>query len=418
MRALYTIAIFLYSLAIRAAAPFSVKARQMVHGWSNTWKLLPPPSGTVKTLWFHASSMGEFEQARPIIETIRQQLHDTKIVVTFFSPSGYEFRKNYPHADTVCYLPIDTPRNARRFVKKVKPDIAFFAKYDFWFNYLNALRQNNIPTYLFSAIFRPSQYFFKPYGRWFRTQLGLCFTHLFVQNQTSLQLLLQHGIPQCSIAGDTRFDRVHTIAQEARQFDIVEQFAKNVAPRKILIAGSSWQPDETMLHRYSLHNPDVAFILAPHVISESHLNTIENLWDTNQCIRYSALKSNPAAISPNHKVLIIDNIGMLSSLYRYAHTAYIGGGWGKGIHNTLEPLAFDKPVVFGPNYKKFQEAHDIISRHCGASYKTYEQLQFLLDSYLCDDSNYNKACAACHSYMAENIGSTSKILKKIFQTQD
>lgn len=410
IRLLYTLAIQCYSTAVRIAALWNTKARQMARGWKNMQ--LPTLSSKLsssRVAWFHVSSLGEFEQSRPVIAAFRESHPDYKICLTFFSPSGYEVRKDCPDADIVSYLLPDTPRNARRFLDTVHPDIAFFVKYDYWFNYLHQLHLRGIPTYIFSAILRPGQYFFRPYGKWFLNQLRRCFTHIFVQNQTSLDLLRQHGIDHCSLAGDTRFDRVHAIALNAPNNDVVRTFLDLHSGKPVLLAGSSWEPDEQNLRQYLDHRPDILLILAPHVIAESHLAQIETLFGKENCLRYSQIST----LTPQHTVLIIDNIGLLASLYQYADVAYIGGGFGRGIHNILEAVTFGKPVVFGPNYHKFQEACDIIQCGGGFSYQTYPQLQKHLDNLLDNPPQSQKASDACRQYLTKNLGSTRKILSKL-----
>lgn len=411
MRLLYTFGIQCYALGVRLAAPFNIKARQMVNGWKETFgRLSVAPVGKNNTAWFHASSLGEFEQARPVLERFHKVYPDYKICVTFFSPSGYEVRKNYLEADFICYLPVDTRANARRFVNLLRPTVVFFVKYDFWFNYLEQLSQREIPTIIFSAIFRPGQYFFKPYGRWFLKSINRCFTHIFVQNEESLQLLKGHGIDHVSIAGDTRFDRVHAIAQESCRFTEVEDFLQQHPNNKVLLAGSSWEPDEANIKRYfDCYGEGLTLVLAPHVVAESHINYITELFGKDRCTRYTQI----ADAKPSSRILIIDTIGILSSLYRYADVAYIGGGFGRGIHNTLEAISFGKPVIFGPNYRKFQEAKDIIALGGGFSYSEYTQLQQILDRLLNDNGQYRQASEVCTQYLAKNLGSAQKILSTV-----
>lgn len=411
MRTLYSSAIGCYATAVRIASPLNVKARQMSIGWKK-WEQHFPKDILVnsKVAWFHASSLGEFEQARPVIETFRDRHPDYKICLTFFSPSGYEIRKDYAKADIVCYLPPDTRRNAKRLITMMHPDIAFFVKYDFWFNYLHQLHIRNIPTFIFSAIFRKSQYFFKSYGRWFARQLNF-YNHLFVQNDESLDLLHSIGIEHCSIAGDTRFDRVNDIASHAKSFPIVEEFIGD-APVKVLMAGSSWESDEENIKQFVDSYPKpLKLILAPHMIGENHLKEIERLFGEANCIRYSKINESNKP-TESHKVLIIDNIGMLSSLYRYATIAYIGGGFGKGIHNILEAAVFGCPVCFGPNYKKFQEANDLIRLGGAKSYNGTSELNRILQEWLDDDTSYSIAKTACKNYMNDNLGATKKIIEK------
>ena len=416
MRFLYSISIFLYSLAVRLAAPFYQKAAQMRNGWRHWRRTIPfHRTDDAKVAWFHASSLGEFEQARPVIENFRKLHPDYKICLTFFSPSGYEIRKNYDKADLVCYLPPDTQRNARDFVKSIHPDIAFFVKYDFWFNYLDVLHKSGIPAYLFSAIFRPKQYFFRPYGRWFARQLS-SYSHIFVQNQESIELLRSVGINACSIAGDTRIDRVNDIASQAKSYPEIERFINSEGERPpVLMAGSSWEPDEYNIHSFvQSYTKPLKLILAPHMINKHHLEFIEQLFSPDKCVRYSVLVKPDAEEELFHRpLLIIDNIGMLSSLYRYAHIAYIGGGFGKGIHNTLEAAIYGCPVCFGPNYQKFKEARDLIQCGGAKSYTASDELQGILSYWLNNDDAYTSASKACKEYMAQNIGATSVIINLV-----
>ncbi|KWW41838.1 MAG: 3-deoxy-D-manno-octulosonic-acid transferase [bacterium F083] len=418
MRTLYSLAIGCYTLVIRLASPFHPKARQMVQGWRRSLHALEncaSDSERQPLLWFHASSLGEFEQARPVLEQLRADHPGHRICITFFSPSGYEVRREYPFADLVMYLPPDTRRNARRLVENLRPGVVFFVKYDFWFNYLDALQRKHVPVYIFSAIFRPSHYFFKPYGKWFREQLKRCFTHIFVQNQESLQLLRNYGINQCSRAGDTRFDRVKAIADGAQPNPAVERFARLHKDCTLLIAGSSWPPDERLLQRYMIAQQQrpLCLVLAPHVINASHLDDIVRLFGKEQCVRYSRLEHVADEELARRSVLVVDNIGMLASLYRYARTAYIGGGWGHGIHNILEAVTFGKPVLFGPNHKKFQEAKDILACGGGFAHCNYEELEAQLNLLLDDNERYRAASDACLRYVAQNIGSTQTILANI-----
>ena len=414
MRLLYSFGISCYGLGVRLAAPFNEKAKLMVKGWRHAFEQLEAmPTDGCKTAWFHASSLGEFEQARPVLEQFRIENPGFRVCVTFFSPSGYEIRKNYAGADLVCYLPMDTRAHARRFVEMLHPDVAFFVKYDFWFNYLDQLSRRQVPTYIFSAIFRPNQYFFKWYGGWFLKQLRRCYTHLFVQNEESVRLLQNHGVGQCSVAGDTRFDRVHAITQESQPNEVVELFLSYHSGCKVLVAGSTWEPDETQLAEMADERKDVAFIVAPHVISEGHLTLITDLFAKkhgHKVVRYSQLREGQDA---DARILLIDNIGMLATLYRYADVAYIGGGFGVGIHNILEAVTFGKPVVFGPNYHKFKEACDIIALGGGFSYRDADELRRTMASLLDDESYRQASSQVCQHYLADNLGSTKLILNEI-----
>ena len=412
MRLFYTIGVWFYTLGVRVAALFGHRnARLMVDGWKQWPSTVAKLSHDRPVAWFHAASLGEFEQARPVLEEYRRRHLDHQVLVTFFSPSGYEIRKNYAQADAVCYLPMDTPRNVRRFLDAVHPEKVFFVKYEFWYNFLNTLRNRGAETYIFSAIFRPKQYFFRWYGSWFRKQLRQCFAHLFVQNEESLQLLKSHGINHCSIAGDTRYDRVNQIVQSAERDAVVEKFLDGY-DGKVLVAGSTWPPDEQLLTR--LHGSKEWFperiVIAPHQIHEEHLQAIEKLFPDS--VRYSSFKQSSNQAIEQSQVLLIDNIGILSKLYRYADVAYIGGGFGVGIHNILEAVAYGKPVVFGPNWHKFQEAHDIIELGGGMTVDEHPDVS-LLRKWFTDEEVYRAASDACLQLMRRNLGSTDIILNTI-----
>lgn len=412
MRGLYTIGIWFYCFGVHVAAACGHRnARLMLHGWHHWREELAKLDGR-PVVWFHAASLGEFEQARPVLESYRERHPDHQVLLTFFSPSGYEVRKNYAKAEAICYLPPDLPLTVHRFIRQTNNlQAAFFVKYDFWFNYLGALRKSHVPTYIFSAIFRPEQYFFKPWGRWFVRQLRDCFTHLFVQNEESLQLLRSHGIDHCSLAGDTRYDRVNQIVQTAERDAVVEKFLDGY-DGKVLVAGSTWPPDEQLLARLRESKqwfPE-RIIIAPHEIHEEHLRSIEALFPDS--VRYSRLSSSTSSSSATSHVLIIDNIGLLSKLYRYATVAYIGGGFGVGIHNILEAVAYGKPVVFGPNYHKFQEAHDLIDLGGCMIVDEHPDVSFLRKLFT-DDDIYHAASDACMQLMRRNLGSTTKIMDTI-----
>jgi 3-deoxy-D-manno-octulosonic-acid transferase len=413
MRILYTIGIWFYGFGVHVAALFGHRnARLMLRGWHH-WGEELKKLDERPVVWFHVASLGEFEQARPVLESYIDKHPEQQVLLTFFSPSGYEVRKNYPKAQAVCYLPPDLPLTVRCFTKHIKNlQAVFFVKYDFWFNYLAALKRRDVPTYIFSAIFRPGQYFFKPWGQWFLRQLKHCYTHLFVQNEESLRLLREHDVEHCTLAGDTRFDRVHQIAIAAEGNDTVERFL-NGHDGKVLVCGSTWPPDETLIAQAikQSSNQAIRLILAPHVISEEHLQQIEKLFPNS--IRYSKLSNTTAQPDSHTSTLIIDNIGMLSKLYRYADVAYIGGGFGVGIHNILEAVTFGKPVLFGPNYGKFQEAKDIIARGGGWSHNNLDELTAHITPLLTDNDAYRLASQACTDYMNANLGSTDKILNTI-----
>ena len=410
MRPLYTLGILAYTLGVRLAALCGHRqARLLAQGWRQWPEALRKLDKDRPVAWFHAASLGEFEQARPLLEAYRQRHPDRQVLLTFFSPSGYEVRHNYPQAEAVCYLPPDTPRNARRLVAAAHPSEAFFVKYEFWFNHLDALRRAGTKTYLFSAIFRPGQYFFRWYGGWFRRQLAICFAHLFVQNEESIRLLRANGIAQCSLAGDTRYDRVNQIVQTAPRNAIVEAFLGN-EEQHVVVAGSTWPPDEQLLHRWlPLLPAQTRLVIAPHQIHEEHLRQVEALFPDS--VRYSRCAA-PGFAFHNQKVLIIDNIGMLSQLYRYARVAYIGGGFGVGIHNILEAVAYGAPVIFGPHYGKFQEAHDLIALGGAWSVGT-ESAPDCLIPLLDNDDRYRRAQDACNELMRRNLGSTQTILNAV-----
>ena len=406
MRAVYTIGIFFYALGVRVAALLGHRrAKPLAAGWRSWREALAKLEPGRPTVWFHAASLGEFEQARPVLEEYRRRRPGHQVLLTFFSPSGYEVRKDYAQADAVCYLPPDLPRNARRLVQAVKPEAAYFVKYEFWFNHLDALRRAGVKTYIFSAIFRPRQYFFSWYGAWFRRQLGRCFTHLYVQNEESLALLKGHGIGHCTLAGDTRYDRVAQIVGSAPRNGVVEAFLGDTA--RSVVAGSTWPPDEELLARWrSSALGDTKLIIAPHLIHEEHLRQIEALFPNS--VRYS-LCAGRDSLPENADTLIIDNIGMLSQLYRYGRVAYIGGGFGVGIHNILEAVAYGRPVLFGPNYAKFQEARDLIGLG-GAWSIGRDDDGATLTRLLDDPSAYGPAQEACRQLMDRNTGATDIIL--------
>lgn len=407
MRYLYTLGILCYGLAIKIASLFNIKAKQWTTGRKGIYNSIAEKLSDNQSpiAWFHSSSLGEFEQCRPVIDTFKEKYPDYKIFVTFFSPSGYEVRKNYPKANYVFYLPLDTMANAKKFIDIVNPKIAFFVKYDFWFNYMNVLRQRAIPTILFSSIFRPNQYFFKWYGTWFCRQLN-AFSHIFVQNEESKQLLGSRGLCRCSVAGDTRFDQVVRIAAMVKRFEKVEAF---VGDSRVILGGSTWEPDERLLKNFmdGCTASDVKLVLAPHEIHATHIAYIVKLFG-NTCVKYSEIDSVDDL--GGKKVLIIDNIGMLSSLYQYAYVAYIGGGFGKGIHNILEALAFGKPVCFGLRYEKFKEAKDIVAMHGGVSISDDDTLKVALSEWLDSPENYMQAAQVCRKYVESNKGTSDKIM--------
>ena len=412
---IYDLAIRLLIAGIHVASFILPKARLWVQGreqWrkKNQWWISQGSSS--KVLWVHAASLGEFEQGRPVIETFREKHPDWKIVLSFFSPSGYEVRKDYPHADLVCYLPADTRQNARDFLEIIQPDVAVFIKYEFWANYLMELKKRGVPTLLVSALFRPSQPFFQAYGRFWKQMLG-CFTHIFVQNESSGKLLKSIGFQEFTVAGDTRVDRVLKIAASAPENAVVRDFVA-LDTRKTLVVGSSWEADETVIFQaIQKENPakqsdksNWKLILAPHEPSLSNVQRIVR--QLGDAWRYSQAPAGTPA-HPETLHLIIDNIGLLNILYRYGTVAYIGGGFGKGIHNTLEPAAFGLPVIFGPKYEKFEEARQFVARGGAFPVQNAEELAAIL-AKLEDPAFYQRASGAVRAYLEENRGATKKVL--------
>lgn len=403
LRLLYTLAIRLYSVVIHAVSPFNTKAKLWVEGRKNWREKITKTPADACSIWMHVSSLGEFEQGRPLIEAIKSAYPKARLTLTFFSPSGYTLRHNYPLADQVLYLPADTPRNAQDFLNAIRPDLAIFVKYDFWANYLITLHERQIPTILVSALFRPEQAFFQWHGAFWRRVLQ-AFSHIFVQEANSAKLLQEIDFQNISIAGDTRVDRVMRIAAENKSNDVVNDFvrAKN-AP--VLVAGSTWPDDERTLadaQKHSQHWP-WRLIIAPHEPSDSAIQHIEQLWP--DAVRYSQF--TPQKSQSN--VLIIDNVGMLNTLYRYATVAMIGGGFGKGIHNTLEPAAFGLPIIFGPRFYKFEEARQLTARQGAFSVQNASDLAQTLQTLL-EVNAYDKAAQAVQMYMQENQGATQQIM--------
>lgn len=401
---MYSLGIYLMALGVRVAALFKEKLRKMVQGHRATWQMLRALSGKDTYVWFHAASLGEFEQGRPLMERLRREHPEKKILLTFFSPSGYEVRKNYDGADLVCYLPFDTPLNARRFVKLARPEAAFFIKYEFWRNYIEVLYKRGIPCYSVSSIFRENQIFFRPYGRGYARCLSRM-AHLFVQNETSRRLLEGIGVTNVEVVGDTRFDRVLDIRNAAKPLPLAERFA---GCWKVLVAGSSWPQDEEIIIPYFNRHPNLKLVLAPHVVSEEHLQAIERQL-ARPALRYS--KATPKAVA-EADCLIIDCYGLLSSIYRYASMAYVGGGFGVGIHNVPEAAVYGIPVIIGPNNKKFREAQALL--RCGGCKEIAGTADFeqIMDAWLSDKEALAKAGQAAGNYIADNAGAADRIFSK------
>ena len=384
------------------------KARDLFRGqWKATDELrtrLPHKSGKQHRVWIHVASVGEFEQARPVIERLRNEHPNVEIVLTFFSPSGYNLRKNYDKVNAVTYLPFATRRNARLFLDVVKPDMAIFVKYEFWPAYLHELHKRGIKTDSISAIVREKQAFFRWWGKPYRNILKL-FTAIYVQDESSARLLREHGIEHVEVAGDTRFDRVHAIAEQAKDIPQVARFA--ASSDKVIVAGSTWPKDEELLARYINENPDVKLVLAPHEIHEAHLHQIFQLFEGRHVRLTQATVNNLDAV----RVLVVDTMGMLSSIYRYGHVAYIGGGFGVGIHNTIEAAVFGMPVLFGPNYKNFREAFALIEAGGGKSVRNYVEFRAAMDEALVEHETIGKKAS---DYVESELGATDKIYKKLF----
>ena len=417
---IYNIVIYFVLWGIAIASLFNEKVRKMWRGEREAFKILKQKvDPNAKYIWFHAASLGEFEQGRPLMERIRKDYPQYKILLTFYSPSGYEVRKNYEGADIICYMPVDTRLNAIRFLRLVRPVMAFFIKYEFWSNFLHILKHRNIPTYSVSSIFREDQVFFKWYGRNYAGVLK-CFTRFFVQNEESKRLLEGIGITAVDVVGDTRFDRVLQIKEAAKQLPICEAFRTGVASSqsadvphhdfKVFVAGSSWPPDENIFIPFFNEHKDWRLLIAPHVIAEEHLKLILSLIKGKKVVRYTQTTPEEAA---DADVLIIDCFGLLSSMYNYGDVAYIGGGFGVGIHNTLEAAVWNMPVIFGPNNKKFQEAQGLLKSGGGFEINIYEDFSGLMSSLMNDETFLKQAGDKAGAFVAHLAGATDKVLASV-----
>ena len=405
---LFTIGVLLYSLGVSIAALFgNEKAKQWVRGRRGKVKVAQPASSADGDwIWFHAASLGEFEQGRPVIEALKKEFPQFKILLSFFSPSGYEIRKDYALADEVLYLPTDTPRHALQWVQRHHIVAAFFIKYEFWFNYMRALKKAGIPLFYISLILKPDSFFFRWYGRWFRKQLRTM-THFFVQDETTAELLRSDGFDNVTVCGDTRFDRVAAIAQQAKPFPEIERF---IAGRNCIIAGSTWPPDEKLLLDFLPKLPnDYCLILAPHDVSASHVDQIKAKFPGAQC--YTEYDDRVPS-----NILIINTIGMLSQLYQYARFVYIGGGFGANIHNIQEAVTFGCPVVFGPKHKSFKEAVDLVDLQGAFSIRDSAELETVFLHLINDESFYVKASETCRNYVKSQVGATDLIIKGFKKT--
>ena len=413
---IYNLIIYLYLLGVAIYSRFNEKVRKMWRGEREAFRILREKvDPNAKYVWFHAASLGEFEQGRPLMEQLRREHPEYKILLTFFSPSGYEVRKNYEGADIITYLPLDTITNARRFLRTIRPVMAFFIKYEFWYNYLHILKHRNVPVYSVSSIFRPDQVFFKWYGRQYGRVLN-CFTHFFVQNEISKELLAKIGITNTTVVGDTRFDRVLQIKEAAKQLPVVEAF---VAPSpserggvRCFVAGSSWPPDEEIFIKYFNEHKDWKLIIAPHVIGEDHLQQIEKLLEGRKVIRYTEAEKSLTSQLLTADVLIINCFGLLSSIYHYGDVAYVGGGFGVGIHNLLEAAVWDVPVFFGPNNQKFQEAQNLKTSG-GFEIHNYEEFAQQMDRFSSDAQYLKEQGKLAGQFVKGQAGATAKVLGSV-----
>ena len=402
---MYNIVIYIYLIGVAIASCFNKKVKKMWAGERQALKVLREKvDPNARYIWFHAASLGEFEQGRPLMEYLRKTHPEYKILLTFFSPSGYEVRKNYEGADIICYLPLDTIRNARRFLRAIKPVMAFFIKYEFWYNYLHILQHRGVPTYSVSSIFRPDQIFFQWYGKGYGRVLK-CFTHFFVQNIESKNLLAKLDIHDVEVVGDTRFDRVLQIKEASKQLPIVEKFTENTS--KVFIAGSSWLPDEEVFLKYFNLHKDWKLIVAPHVIGEDHLAQIFDLLKGRRVVRYTEATEENVKEA---EVLIIDCFGLLSSIYHYGTISYVGGGFGVGIHNVLEAAVWDIPVIFGPNNKRFQEAQGLIMTGGGFEINDYQSFRDLMMRFETDEMFLQTSKKHAGEFVKGRAGATEKIM--------
>lgn len=407
MRFVYTFFILLFQLGIFLAGFFIPKARKRSHG-NLHYRTLSRPGADVKVLWMHCASLGEFEQGRPILEAYKADNPHVKILLTFFSPSGFDVRKNYELATWVTYLPFDRPIHIQRFLNYFHPDVAVFVKYEFWHNFINELHKRSVPLYLASGIFRNDQVFFRPYGGFFRKSLRK-FSWFFLQNKESEDLLHSIGVEKCSVSGDTRFDRVLKIVENTAEYPAVNAFCGN---SKIFILGSSWPEDEKLVLPVlsELLPADWKIIIAPHELSENHLNKVADYFDSANVLRYTQMEERS---DYDERIMILDTIGMLSAVYKRAQVAYVGGGFGKGIHNTLEPAAFAIPVIFGPRHKQFQEALDILACGGGFTVSKREELQVLMQLLVHNHVYRLNAGHAAGHYVQEQSGASTLILNKL-----
>jgi 3-deoxy-D-manno-octulosonic-acid transferase len=426
---IYNLFIRLYGFGIQIASLWNLKAKEWTRGRKNLFEELQNKiNAGDKIIWFHCASAGEFEQGKPVIEELKKVYPSHKILVSFFSPSGYNAAKKYPYADVITYLPLDTKKNAKRFVETIKPELVVFVKYEYWYHHLSALALHHISVIMVSAIYRKDQLFFKWYGKFYK-QILFLFREIFVQDENSFQLLKHNNVRHCSLTGDTRFDRVKKIADNFSEVPLLKEF---IGENQAIVAGSTWEQDEEILACYA-KNHSVKMVIAPHEIKKDHIVQLQKSFPN--CVRYSELKdlfshaevhatSIWNAINEQQekdlqkklaeaKTLIIDNVGMLSRLYHYATITHVGGGFKSGIHNTLEAVVYGKPVLFGPKYQKFKEAKDLIAKGAAFSVTNAEELQIKMDHLLNDPEQLSKAGEAAKNYVEHNVGATQKIVQYI-----
>jgi 3-deoxy-D-manno-octulosonic-acid transferase len=408
---MYDVAIALYAVTVRLVSLFNKKAKKMLAGQKKTFSVLAENIDPhARYIWFHTASLGEFEQGRPLIEKIRREKSEYKILLTFFSPSGYEIRKDYAGADVVCYLPFDFRSNARKFLDLAKPEIAVFVKYEFWMNYLNCLKKRNIPTYIISAIFRPSQIFFRWYGYRYRNVLN-DFNWFFVQDENSSKLLERFGHHNITISGDTRFDRVYQIAEQRKKLPLIEKFVHKTKEKQlILVAGSTWDKDEEILIPFFNQHSEIKLIIVPHETKESRITEVINHLKRS----YSLYSQSDEKKIEKVDCLIIDCVGLLSSIYRYGKIAYVGGGFGVGIHNVLEAAVYGIPVLFGPNHGKFKEAKELIAFKGAFPVPNEEDFPVQMNNLLVYPELIQSTGENAKNYVINNLGATQKIYNKIF----
>ncbi len=410
MTFVYTIFIHLYHFLIALFAPFNKKAGLRRKGLVNWQKKLEGQctSGS-RYIWFHCASLGEFEQGRPVIEEVRRKFPEYKTVLTFFSSSGYEIRKNYPHAEIIGYLPADTPRNARKFIGIIRPEMVFFIKYEFWYNYIAEMDKRGIPLYLLSSVFRKRQVFFSPmpWGKWFRHMLQL-FHHFFLQDQESSSLLKSIGLTNYTISGDTRFDRVASIAESSQTLPVVEKFLEG---KSLLVAGSTWKPDEDLLVPFINEQKGMKFILVPHEVTPSNVNRLLKLLK-RPVVLYS--RADEATVC-EYDVLVVDSVGLLSSIYRYGTYAYIGGGFGVGIHNILEAATFGMPLFFGPNYHKFREACQLVESEAAFPVTSAGQFRERLLNLADNPKKVEEISQTAFRYVQNHRGATQRVIRQVFK---